>query len=125
MMRIGCRDNLGLHGVKPRVDLASIDFVGKFGIAGIDRAEHVIDREQIVLMQREHLVDQRRIAGLAFGTGAHLCPGIYLARAELVIFLEEWLKRIPVFGLAPGAAPVTRGGNILAVKTLPLIWPAH
>ncbi|HEX4737322.1 MAG TPA: cytochrome P450 [Allosphingosinicella sp.] len=61
---------------------------------------------------------------LAFGTGAHLCPGMYLARAELAIFLEEWLKRIPDFQIAPGAPPVTRGGNILAVKSLVLEWTA-
>lgn len=60
---------------------------------------------------------------LAFGTGAHLCPGMYLARAELAIFLEEWLKRIPDFRIAQDAPPVTRGGNILAVKTLVLEWP--
>jgi cytochrome P450 len=60
---------------------------------------------------------------LAFGTGAHLCPGMYLARAELVIFLEEWLKRIPDFRIAGGHAPATRGGNILAVKTLMIEWP--
>jgi cytochrome P450 len=67
---------------------------------------------------------RERLRHLAFGTGAHLCPGIYLARAELVIFLEEWLKRIPDFQVAAGAIPVTRGGNILAVKSLPLEWAA-
>lgn len=59
---------------------------------------------------------------LAFGTGAHLCPGMYLARAELAIFLEEWLTRIPDFRIAADQPPVTRGGNILAVKTLMLEW---
>ena len=83
-------------------------------------------RDEAVYADAHHVDFRReRLRHLAFGTGAHLCPGIYLARAELVIFLEEWLKRIPDFGLAPGAAPVTRGGNILAVKTLPLTWPAH
>ena len=83
-------------------------------------------RDEAVYADAHHVDFRReRLRHLAFGTGAHLCPGIYLARAELVIFLEEWLKRIPVFGLAPGATPVTRGGNILAVKTLPLTWPAH
>lgn len=61
---------------------------------------------------------------LAFGMGAHLCPGMYLARAELAIFLEEWLERIPHFRVAPDRPPVTRGGNILAVKSLVLEWPA-
>ena len=61
---------------------------------------------------------------LAFGTGAHLCPGMYLARVELAIFLEEWLMRIPDFRLAADQPPVTRGGNILAVKSLVLEWAA-
>jgi cytochrome P450 len=61
---------------------------------------------------------------LAFGTGAHLCPGMYLARAELAIFLEEWLKHIPDFRVTSDQPPVTRGGNILAVKSLVLEWAA-
>lgn len=60
---------------------------------------------------------------LAFGTGAHLCPGMYLARAELAIFLTEWLRRIPDFRVADGEEPRTRGGNILAVNRLILEWP--
>ena len=60
---------------------------------------------------------------LAFGTGAHLCPGMYLARAELCIFLEEWLRRIPDFTVPADEPPAMRGGNILAVKRLILEWP--
>jgi cytochrome P450 len=77
--------------------------------------------------ERAREVDFRRNLKrhLAFGTGAHLCPGMYLARAELILFLEEWLKRIPDFAIPDGAAPVTRGGNILAVKQLVLEWPVR
>ena len=59
---------------------------------------------------------------LSFGSGAHLCPGMHLARIELNVFLEEWLKIIPDFELDAGSPPVTRGGIILAVESLPLVW---
>jgi cytochrome P450 len=59
---------------------------------------------------------------ISFGTGSHLCPGMHLARIELRIFLEEWLKRIPDFELNPSQGMRTRGGIILAVEALPLVW---
>lgn len=69
-------------------------------------------------------VDFRRSPNrhLTFGTGAHLCPGMHLARIELHVFLEEWLSRIPEFRLDPARRPVTRGGVILAMRALPLLW---
>lgn len=68
-----------------------------------------------------HRKDSRHIS---FGAGAHACPGQHLARIELRIFVEEWLKRIPDFRLKPGAQPTTAGGIILAVRSLPLEWDA-
>lgn len=64
---------------------------------------------------------------ISFGTGAHLCPGMHLARIELRVFLEEWLRRIPDFALDPKEQVKMRGGVILAVETLPLVWrtPSH
>ena len=38
--------------------------------------------------------------------GPHRCVGSNLARLELRATLDEWLKRIPDFGLKPGTAPV-------------------
>jgi cytochrome P450 len=64
-----------------------------------------------------------RARTLTFGTGGHVCPGMNLAKIELAIFLEEWLKRVPEFWLPPDKAPVTRGGIILGVEELPLAWP--
>ncbi len=60
---------------------------------------------------------------MAFGGGVHRCPGANLARAELRVFLEEWLKRIPEFSLKPGDPPVTASGSVAGVMHLPLVWP--
>jgi cytochrome P450 len=60
----------------------------------------------------------------AFGRGIHSCPGHLLARRELKIFLEEWLKRIPDFALAPGASPVFSTGFVSSLAELRLVWPA-
>jgi cytochrome P450 len=61
---------------------------------------------------------------LTFGTGGHMCPGMNLATIELNLFLEEWLKRIPDFHIDPDHTPVTRGGIMLGVDELQLVWNA-
>lgn len=67
--------------------------------------------------------NRRDARHISFGNGAHACPGAHLARIELRVFLEEWLPRIPDFELKAGTRPVTAGGVILAVRSLPLQWP--
>jgi cytochrome P450 len=57
-----------------------------------------------------------------FGNGAHKCVGAPLARAEVRIFLEEWLKIIPDFRLDPDHDVHTRMGNVNGVKALHLLW---
>jgi len=47
---------------------------------------------------------RRNIRHLDFGSGPHLCVGQALARQEIAIFAEEWLKRIPDFRPAPGTS---------------------
>lgn len=59
---------------------------------------------------------------LTFGNGVHRCPGAALGLAELVIVLEEWLKRIPEFSVAPGARLPVCGGTVAKILELPLIW---
>jgi cytochrome P450 len=57
-----------------------------------------------------------------FGNGPHKCVGRPLARAELRIFLEEWLRRIPNFAIDPACRPSTRMGGVNSVKDLHLVW---
>ena len=57
-----------------------------------------------------------------FGNGPHRCPGSNLGRTELRVFLEEWLKRIPEFGLQPGGKIEMRSGVNGTLYGLPLQW---
>jgi cytochrome P450 len=56
------------------------------------------------------------------GTGPHRCPGAALARAEVTIFLEEWLKRIPDFSVKPGTRAIAATGSVNGVSSLQLVW---
>ena len=59
---------------------------------------------------------------LTFGRGAHTCPGKNLARVELRIAIEEWLKRIPDFHV-DGDSPVSFSSGIVGVvNELKLRW---
>lgn len=58
----------------------------------------------------------------AFGNGPHRCPGSILARREIKVWLEEWLPRIPEFGLKPGTKPVQDAGMVNSVSELWLSW---
>jgi camphor 5-monooxygenase len=58
----------------------------------------------------------------AFGSGPHMCPGQELARAEVAITIEEWLKRIPDFRVAGDADTTISGGIVAQVNRLVLEW---
>lgn len=58
----------------------------------------------------------------AFGAGPHRCPGSLLARTELKVFLEAWLKRIPEFTVKSDEKVEVQSGMVSAVHYLPLVW---
>ena len=58
----------------------------------------------------------------AFGSGPHMCPGQELARAEVAITIQEWLKRIPDFRVAADADTNISGGVVAHVNRLVLEW---
>lgn len=59
---------------------------------------------------------------VTFGTGIHRCVGAPLARREVIIAIEEFLKAIPEFRIAPDAKIVTQLGGVIQPETLPLVW---
>ena len=86
-------------------------------LVGLD--ERLVDDPTTVDFQRSF-----PIRHAAFGNGPHTCPGAVLARRELRIFLDEWLRRIPEFEVAPGTKPVLATGMVNGVLELKLVWPA-
>jgi cytochrome P450 len=64
----------------------------------------------------------QQVPSASFGGGPHKCPGGPLARQEMRVFLEEWLKRIPDFRLKPGSVPRTVSGMVNGLQSLELVW---
>ena len=58
----------------------------------------------------------------AFGLGIHRCVGSNLARMEMIVAMEEWLKRIPKFTLDPSAAVTWSEGTVRGPRQLPIMF---
>jgi cytochrome P450 len=59
---------------------------------------------------------------LAFTVGPHSCMGAHLARLEIKVGLQEWLKRIPRFAVKPGTRTEYRPGGVVGPEAVPLVW---
>lgn len=58
-----------------------------------------------------------------FGGGPHRCLGSHLARIELTIVVDEWLRQIPDFEVPGDYTPEIRfPSKTFALKELPLRW---
>ena len=56
---------------------------------------------------------------IAFGTGTHFCMGSHIARLEMRVTLEEFLRRFPNVSLA--GPPVRLQSNFISgIKRLPI-----
>jgi len=69
-------------------------------------------------------LERRGISHSTFGGGPHRCAGMHLARMEVIVTLEEWLKRIPEFSIKDGEKPIYHSGIVAAVDNVPLVWKA-
>jgi cytochrome P450 len=70
-------------------------------------------------------IDREPAGHLAFGTGAHQCLGMHLARVELDAGVNAVLERLPEFRLDPDEPPPEIAGYAFrGPTTLPVVWPA-
>lgn len=65
---------------------------------------------------------RKRSRHSAFGSGPHMCPGQELARVEVAVTIEEWLKRIPDFTVAAESDTHCSGGIVGHINRLVLEW---
>ncbi|OQW61538.1 MAG: cytochrome [Proteobacteria bacterium SG_bin9] len=68
------------------------------------------------------IIDRKENRHAAFGLGIHRCVGSNLARMEMVVALEEWLKRIPDFRLDPAGKVSWSEGTVRGPRQLPLLF---
>ena len=66
------------------------------------------------------IIDRQENRHLAFGLGIHRCAGSNLARLELRVAIEEFIKRYPRFELADPSAVTWAPGQIRGPRNLPI-----
>lgn len=79
-----------------------------------NRDPEVFENADQVIIDRE---DNRHAA---FGLGIHRCAGSHLARMELRVALEVWLRAFPTFHLADPDVVTWAGGQVRGPRKLPI-----
>lgn len=69
-------------------------------------------------------VHRNEVVHTAFGVGPHRCIGEHLARLEIRVAVQEFLKRIPDYTIKAGTVPQFESGQLRTMKTLYLTWDA-
>lgn len=72
----------------------------------------------------EVLIDREENRHAAFGLGIHRCLGSNLARMELRVAVEEWLKRYPDYELADPSTVTWAAGQVRGPRSIPVRLPA-
>lgn len=68
-------------------------------------------------------LDRAKNRHLAFGLGIHRCIGSNLARLELTIALQEWLRAFPGYSLDSTRETTWAAGQIRGPRKLPVLLP--
>jgi cytochrome P450 len=68
------------------------------------------------------VIDRKENRHAAFGLGIHRCVGSNLARMEMTVAIEQWLKRIPDFRLDPAGRVTWSEGTVRGPRQLPVLF---
>ncbi len=68
----------------------------------------------------EVIIDRSQNRHVAFGAGIHRCLGSNLARLELTIAIETWLRHFPDFALVPDGRVTWAEGAIRGPRSIPV-----
>jgi cytochrome P450 len=68
------------------------------------------------------VIDRKENRHAAFGLGIHRCVGSNLARMEMTVAIEQWLKRIPDFSLDPAGRVTWSEGTVRGPRQLPILF---
>ena len=86
-------------------------------VAAANRDPRVYERAN------EFVIDRKKNHHFGFASGPHRCLGLHLARREMQVGVEEWLRVIPDFWLATDHVIMERGGGAMtAPLEMPLEW---
>jgi cytochrome P450 len=86
-------------------------------VSAANRDPSVYDRAE------EFVVDRQKNHHFGFASGPHRCLGMHLARREMAVGVEEWLRVIPAFRLETEDELLERGGaSMMALDHLRLTW---
>jgi cytochrome P450 len=77
---------------------------------------------EVVERPREIDIERETVVHSAFGVGLHRCLGSNFARLDIRCAIEEWLRRIPNFDVAPGFVPEFDAGVLRNMKRLDLVF---
>jgi cytochrome P450 len=128
-----------------RIPFAIVEYLRRFPISNIARVVRedmefegapLKSGEQILMPASVHGLDPRSFhepltvdfertnsnEHSTLSHGIHRCIGATLAHQEMKIFLEEWLARIPDFGLDADDPPVMAPGLVPGIERLTLRW---
>jgi hypothetical protein len=69
----------------------------------------------------EFQIDRARNRHVAFGLGVHRCVGSNLARLEVLVALQEWLRAFPNYSLDPKRETGWANGQVRGPRNIPLL----